>query len=183
MENFLIFCGANKGNHPKYAALATEIGKQLAKSGKTILYGGGSVGLMGVLADAALSENGKVIGVITEQLDKMEVGHHGITEMILVPDMQIRKVRMLEMCDVSIAIPGGYGTLDEIFEALTLSQLDVIRKPVGILNFENFFTPLLQQIDLMVEAGFIHPSNKSLFVVADDFDSLLDKLASWTFNP
>jgi len=182
MNNILIFCGANIGNHPKYEQLANSIGKQLAKAGKSILYGGGSVGLMGVIADAALSENGKVIGVITEQLDKMEVGHRGISEMILVPDMQIRKVKMLEMADVSIAIPGGYGTLDEIFEALTLSQLNVIRKPVGILNFENFFTPLLHQINLMVEEGFIHPSNKKLFVFDSDFNQLLSKLEEWKFE-
>ena len=180
MKNILVFCGANKGAHKKYAELTTQVGLYLAQQGKTIIYGGGSVGLMGVLADAALSENGAVIGIITEQLEKMEVGHKGLTEMITVEDMQTRKVRMLEMTDASIALPGGYGTLDEIFEALTLSQLHVFPKAVGLLNFEGFFTPLVEQLDLMTREGFISSANRDLFIVEDSIEVLMDKLSHWT---
>ncbi len=176
MKKILVFCGANKGNSPDFEILTKEVGQFLALENYTILYGGGSVGLMGVLADEALSYNGKVVGIITDQLMKMEVGHEGISEMIIVDTMQDRKLKMLEMADASLILPGGYGTLDELFEALTLSQLNVFRKPIGILNYNGFYDSLLDVIDKMVETGFVHHKNKDLFVVSDSIPELLLKM-------
>ena len=176
MQFISVFCGSSKGHHPIYATVAANLGKLLAEENITLVYGGGNVGLMGILADAMLEKEGKVIGVIPEFLDKWEVGHHGITELIILDNMHQRKEKMYEMSDGYIIMPGGFGTMDEFFEILTWKQLHLHTSPIGILNINGYYDILLQQVDKMVKEGFVRAENLELMVVDADPTVLLEKM-------
>jgi uncharacterized protein (TIGR00730 family) len=153
--NICVFCGSSKGTIPVYTDAAKSLGKLLAAKNITLVYGGGNVGLMGVTADAVMEHGGKVIGIIPEFLVKREVGHRGITQLEVVHSMHERKKRMADLADGFIAMPGGWGTLEELAEILTWRQLALIDQPVGILNTAGFFDPLLQQMHKMTDEGFL----------------------------
>ena len=152
------------------------MGAAVAKHGLDLVYGGGNVGLMGVVADAALAEGGKVIGVIPQALVEKELAHRGLTELRIVQSMHERKALMAELANAFIALPGGYGTLEEFCEILTWSQLGLHRKPCGLLNVVGFYDPLLAQIDLAVKARFIRPEHRGLFLVEQEPEQLLRSL-------
>lgn len=179
MKSILVFCGSNKGNHPAYEKAAYELGKTLAQRGLRLIYGAGNVGLMGVLADAALEYNGEVTGVIPYFLRDREVCHLGLTELIIVQSMAERKLAMAERADAVITLPGGYGTLDELFEMLTLVQLSQANHPIGILNINGFFDPLIAQIDRMNEDKFLKDIHRNALLSADNIEDLLTKMEKY----
>jgi len=179
MNSIQVFCGSSSGKNPVYATIAQDLGYLLAEKGIDLVYGAGNVGLMGVLADAALEKNGTVIGVIPHFLMDKEVGHTGISELILVDSMHIRKVRMYERSEGTIVLPGGFGTLDELFEMLTLVQLGQQQHPIGILNAFGFFDPLLAQLDQMVKEQFLKPFHRAILLDAPDAESLISKMENY----
>lgn len=174
--NVCVFCGSSTGADSVYADTARETGKRIAEAGHSLIYGGGNIGLMGILADSVLSAGGKVIGVIPDFLLNREVGHRGLTELVVVQSMHERKKRMADLADVFIALPGGWGTLDELAEILTWRQLGLIDQPVGLLNVDSFFTPLVDQMKTMSAKGFLHPSNLQFLVVENSPSKLLTTL-------
>lgn len=173
LESLCLFCGSNRGGRPEYAEAARQLGAALAEQGLTLVYGAGKIGLMGVAADAALAAGGRVVGVIPEFLQAKEVAHHGLDEIHITQTMHERKAMMAERADGFIALPGGLGTFDELFEILTWGQLSVHSKPVGLLNVAGFFDPLLAMVRHAMQEGFMREENLSLFVVADNIDGLL----------
>ncbi len=174
--NVCVFCGSSTGTNPVYAAAAKELGVCIAQSKSTLIYGGGNVGLMGILADEAMAHGGKVIGVIPEFLMKMEVGHTGIHQLEMVNSMHERKKRMADLSDVFIAMPGGWGTLDELAEILSWKQLKLTDQPVGILNINSFFDTLLAQMTKMSDDGFLRTQNLHSIKIAEDPKKLLTLL-------
>lgn len=174
--NVCVFCGSSTGKDAIFADIATETGELLARSGHSIVYGGGNIGLMGVIADSALSHGGKVIGVIPDFLMQREVGHRGLTQLVIVNSMHERKKKMADLADVFIALPGGWGTLDELAEILTWRQLGLINQPVGLLNIDSFFTPLVEQMKIMSEKGFLHSTNLNFLTVENSVSKLLTAL-------
>lgn len=174
--NVCVFCGSSTGTDDVYAVTAREIGILLAESGHSLVYGGGNIGIMGILADSVLSRGGKVIGVIPDFLMNREVGHKGLTELIIVQSMHDRKKRMADLADVFIALPGGWGTLDELAEILTWRQLGLIDQPVGLLNVESFFSPLVEQMQVMSTKGFLNATNLQFLVVENSPAKLLTTL-------
>lgn len=174
--NVCVFCGSSTGTDPVFATHARETGRLLSRGGHTLVYGGGNIGLMGLLADEVLTSGGKAIGVIPDFLIQREVGHTGLTEQIVVQSMHERKQRMADLADVFVALPGGWGTLDELAEILTWRQLGIIDQPIGLLNVESFFTPLLEQMKRMTEKGFLHGANLSFLVVENSPSKLLTTL-------
>lgn len=183
MKSVLVFCGSSTGNLPMYAEAAQQLGEILAQRQLTTVYGAGNVGLMGILADAALDAGGKVVGVIPHFLKEREVCHEGLTDLYLVDSMDTRKKKMAELSDAVITLPGGYGTLDELFEMATLVQLRQDDQAIGILNVNHYFDPLLQQIDRMIHDGFVRESHRDLILVDDDPHRLLDRLAAHQPQP
>lgn len=173
MHSVGVFCGSSHGHDPAFIEAARELGALIARRGLRLVYGGGKVGLMGELADAALAAGGVVVGVIPQMLLDREVGHEGLTELEVVASMSQRKERMAELGDVFIALPGGIGTLDELFEVWTLSQLEQHNKPCALLNINGFFDPLVAFLDRAVEAGFLRPRHRALLTVAHDPLTLL----------
>lgn len=159
--NICVFCGSSSGKNPIYAHAAKELGYLIAKSNHTLIYGGGNIGLMGIVADAVLEASGKVIGIIPKFLMDREVGHTGLTSLEIVSSMHERKKRMADLSDAFIAIPGGWGTLEEIAEILTWKQLGLVAQPVAVLNINRFFDPLLTQMRFMVDEGFLREENFS----------------------
>ena len=153
--NVCVFCGSSTGNKPFFSEVAQELGSFIGANHHTLIYGGGNIGLMGLLADSVMANRGQVIGVIPDFLFKREVAHLGITQLIKVGSMHERKQKMADLADVFIAMAGGWGTLDELAEILTWQQLNLIDKPIGILNSGNFFTPLLQMMNGMVANDFL----------------------------
>ena len=182
MQSVAVFCGANKGSQPWYAEAAAALGKELAKRNIRVLFGGGSVGLMGVLADAVLAAGGPITGVITDQLNELELGHPGLKDMIVVESMAERRTLLIKGTDGVITMPGGYGSMDEHFEALTLAQLHQYRKPVGLLNVKGYYDPMLQMLDTMVENGFLKAQNRQLCIDALTIPELLDKMVAYEYN-
>ncbi len=178
MRRLCVFCGSSKGRDPRHAEEARALGKLAARRGIGLVYGGGHVGLMGVLADAAMAAGGEVVGVIPEKLKELELGHGGITSLEVVSSMHARKARMAELSDAFAALPGGFGTLDELCEVLTWSQLGYHAKPVGLLNTGGFFGPLLKLLDHQVAEGFLAPRHRSLLLVESRPEALLDRLAA-----
>jgi uncharacterized protein (TIGR00730 family) len=176
MPSICVFCGSSSGADERYIAAARKLATKMASSGYTLVFGGGKVGLMGVVADEMLRQSGKVIGVIPQFLYKREVGHDGVTQLEIVQSMHERKKRMAELSDAFIAMPGGWGTLEELAEILTWKQLGLITQPVGILNVNSFFDPLLNQFQNMVDQGFLASTNRDLLIVADDPATLVDWL-------
>ncbi len=181
IKRIVVYCGANVGNNPEYEKAAETVGRTLAEQGIGLVYGGGGVGLMGVVADAALAAGGEVIGVIPEALKVLEVGHKNLTAMHVVPDMHSRKAMMLGLADAVIAMPGGFGTMDELFEALTWSQLDYHRKLCGLLNVAGYYDHLIAWINHSVEVGMVKAVNKDLIVSGDNVDELLRGLRKREF--
>lgn len=176
LQSVGIFCGSRKGNSPIYEQTAIELGEIIAKKNMQLVYGGGGKGLMQSVADSVLQHNGIVIGVLPHFLDKKELGHDGITEMIMVNSMSERKEKMAELSDAFIALPGGYGTLDELFEMLTYSQLTLHEKPVGILNTNHFYSPLIEQLERMQKNGFLHENHLQMLVVDSEPMALMNKM-------
>jgi uncharacterized protein (TIGR00730 family) len=176
LKRVVVYCGANVGTNPAYKEAAEALGRTLATRGIGLVYGGGGVGLMGVLADATLAAGGEVIGVIPEALKALEVGHAGLTQMHVVPDMHSRKAMMLGLADAAIALPGGFGTMDEMFEALTWSQLDYHRKLCGMLNVAGFYDHLLAWMRHSIEVGLVKAANMQLIVDSTDIDAMLDEM-------
>ena len=178
MKRVCVFCGSSVGNDSRYIETAEAMGRLLAGRGIGLVYGGGNVGLMGVIADAVLAAGGEVIGVIPQALADREVAHGGVTDLRVVDSMHTRKAMMAELSDAFIAMPGGVGTFEEFFEAVTWTQLGVHRKPCGLLNVAGFYTPLAAFIDHAVSEGFIKPAHRAIVVVDDDPERLLNTLAS-----
>lgn len=176
MKNLLLFCGSSKGNDPAIVDMANALGKYLAENKFRLIYGGGNVGLMGIIANSVMQNGGEVIGIIPEFLMVREVGHVDVTEFHVVKSMHERKALMCDKADLILAIPGGFGTFDELFEMLTWLQLGLHTKPIGLLNFDGFFDLLLKQLDVMVEKGFLRPSNRELIIVDDQYESLITTL-------
>lgn len=174
-----VFCGSSSGNDPQFLTATQALGKHLAQNGIDIVYGGGNVGLMGAVADAALSEGGRVYGVIPEHLKQKEIAHEGLTELRVVADMHERKVAMAAMADAFVALPGGAGTLEEIFEAWTWAQLGHHAKPCAFYNVKGFYQPLLEMVRHMADNGFLKPVHASMLVTADTPDTLLAGIAGY----
>lgn len=179
MKKIAVFCGSSLGFDPIYKNTAIELGNAFVKRGITLVYGGGKIGMMGVLAETILSQGGKVIGVIPKLLEKKEVVNRDVTELIVTKTMSERKVVMSQHCDGYISLAGGFGTLDELFEGITLSQLQIEQKPNGILNTNGYFDHLLLQTDRMITEGFVKPANKELLIVSDTVEDLLSKMETY----
>ncbi|MBP7951054.1 MAG: TIGR00730 family Rossman fold protein [Verrucomicrobiales bacterium] len=179
MNALAVYCGSSAGSGTTYVSLAREVGREMARRGITLVYGGGSVGLMGAVADAALAGGGKVIGVIPHFLNTRELAHSACTELIVVNSMHERKAVMASLCEGFVALPGGFGTLDEIFEALTWSQLGLHPWPCGLLDTDGYFAPLVQCLDGMVHRGFLRPEDRGRLLHAQAFSELLENMAAW----
>ncbi len=177
MKRVCIYCGSSLGNQPIYREMAGAMGALLARRGIGLVYGGGNVGLMGVVADAALAGGGEVIGVIPRALAEREIAHDGVRDLRVVDSMHTRKAMMADLSDAFIAMPGGVGTFEEFFEAVTWTQLGVHRKPCGLLNVGGFYAPLAAFIDQAVSEGFIKPIHRAMIVVDDNPERLLNSLA------
>jgi uncharacterized protein (TIGR00730 family) len=165
--NICAFCGSGTGTNPVYAEATREFAKLLIKNNYGLVYGGGNVGLMGILADEMLANSGKVIGVIPDFLVQREVAHRGLSELMVVSSMHERKQRMADLADCFVALPGGMGTLDELAEILTWKQLGLIKNPVGLLNTHRYFDPLISQLQKMVEEGFLKRENLETIKISD----------------
>jgi hypothetical protein len=176
VKRICVFCGSNHGINSLYRHAAEELGQLLAERGHGLVYGGGGVGLMGVVADAVLAGGGEVIGVIPEVLATKELAHPNVTAMHVVPGMHARKARMVELADAFVAMPGGYGTFDELFEVITWAQLGIHHKPIGLLNVAGYFDVLVGFIDHAVAEGFIKPVHRQLIVTAEQPTALLEAL-------
>lgn len=188
MKSLCIFCGSNAGNDPRYRTEAERAGRLLAARGVTLIYGGGNIGLMGAAADACLAAGGEVIGVIPEALMGKEVAgravdHQALTRLEVVDSMHTRKARMAELSDGFIALPGGFGTFEELCEILTWSQLGFHQKPVGLLNVNGFYDPLLALFERAVSEGFLREQNRAMALHADDIEDLLAQMAAYRAEP
>jgi uncharacterized protein (TIGR00730 family) len=176
VRRICVFCGSSVGSDPRYRDAAAEVGRRLASDGVGVVFGGGSIGLMGVLADAALAAGGEVVGVIPHALAARELAHRAVPDMRVVPSMHARKALMAELSDAFIALPGGLGTLEELLEIATWGQLGIHHKPVGVLNVAGYYAPLITLLDHAVKEGFVSEENRRLFVVEDSPPALLEKL-------
>lgn len=179
IRSLCVFCGSNSGNDPIYANVAREFGALLAKENVTLIYGGGHVGLMGIAADAALAGGGKAVGVIPRMLWDREVGHRNLTKLHIVETMHERKAMMALLSDAFVALPGGLGTLEEIFEVWTWAQLGIHRKPLGFLDALGFYAPLLSFLDRSVDAGFVRAQHRAMAIVDNDPAALLRRLSKY----
>ena len=176
MRSICIFCGSSPGNHPDYLQVARQTGRLIAERGLTLVYGGGRAGLRGALADSALAAGGRVIGVIPQMLLDREVGHSGLTEQHVVRTLSERKVMMGDLSDAFLSLPGGIGTLDELFEAWSWTQLELQRKPCGLLNYHGYYDHLIQFLDHVVAEGFQRPRHRAALLVNTEIGALLDEL-------
>jgi uncharacterized protein (TIGR00730 family) len=174
-----VFCGSSMGRQSLYAMQAAMLAEHLLAEKITLVYGGANVGLMRVLADTMLAGGGKVIGVMPKSQVEREVAHDGLTEMHIVEGMQERKALMADLSDAFLALPGAYGTLDELFEVLTWNQLGIIHKPIGLLNLDGFYDPLLKMLDHAVEEKFLRPEHRNMLLSGDDFKHLLKSLETY----
>jgi len=173
-----VFCGSRDGNTPLYAQAAAALGRRIGERGLGLVYGGARVGLMGTLADAALAAGAPVLGVLPRTLSSVEVAHAGLTELVLVDGLHARKARMTAESDAFVALPGGFGTLDELFEALTWAQLGLHTRPLGLLNVDGFWDPLVSTIERQVAQGFVTASDRERLTVEAAPDALLDALGA-----
>ena len=174
-----VYCGSRSGSHPEYVELARALGTELARRGITLVYGGGNIGLMGALADAVIAAGGKAIGVIPRQLVEREVAHKGLSELQVVDTMHQRKTRMYELSDGFIAMPGGFGTMDEMFEMLTWAQLGLHRYPCAFLDVRSYYTPLSQMMDQMVNEGFVPAEQRANVWFGRTLPDLFDWMADY----
>jgi len=180
MKRITVFCGSSFGTDDKYKQQATLLGQTLAQQNIELVYGGAIVGLMGAVANGALNNGGKVIGVLPNFLRTKEIAHEQLTELILVDSMHERKTKMNELSDGVIALPGGFGTLEEFFEMLTWAQLGLHQKPVALLNIDGFYDSLINLVQAMVDKGFLKEVNQQMLLVSDDIDELLDKMKNYS---
>lgn len=179
MKSICVFCGSNPGNDPVYAEGARAMGAEIARRGLVLVYGGGAVGLMGIVANAALDAGGEVHGVIPRALREKEVGHFGLTRLEVVETMHVRKARMAELSDGFIAMPGGIGTFEELFEIWTWGQLGIHAKPLAFLNIAGFYDPLAAFLDGTVEAGFLKPTHRAMTLTDTQPATLLDRMEQY----
>ncbi len=179
MKRLTIFCGSSNGSNQIFVDEAYKLGKKLAENKIELVYGGANVGLMGVIADSVLENNGVAIGVLPNFLKKIEVEYKGLSQLILVDSMHERKAKMNDLSDGVIALPGGFGTLEEFFEMLTWAQLGLHKKPIAIYNIDGFYDDLLQFIKSMVTKGFLKQENYDMLIVSDDVDDLFEKIKNY----
>ena len=180
MKRICVYCGANRGRDPAFAVAARAMGEALARRGIELVTGGGRVGLMGVIADATLEAGGRVTGVIPQALMNKELGHAGLTDLIVTASMHERKAKMAELSDGFVAMPGGLGTYEELFEIWTWAQLGWHHKPCGLLNAAGFYDKLVAFLDGASDAQFLKPEHRAMLVVDADPDRLLDRFAAYT---
>jgi hypothetical protein len=179
MNSLCIYCGSSVGNSPAYEAAAKSLAQSLINEHIDLVYGGGNVGLMGIIADEMLNLGGKVIGIIPKALVDYEVGHQNLTHLYIVKDMHERKAKMAELSNGFIAMPGGIGTLEELFEALTWSQLGFHDKPIGLLNVNGFYDGLIRFVQHLVKQGFLKPEHASLLMYEDEAPALMERFKSF----
>jgi uncharacterized protein (TIGR00730 family) len=177
MRNLCVFCGSRTGAAPVYAEQAMELGAEIARRGHGLVFGAGNIGLMGVIADAVRAHGGNTIGVIPKALVERELAHQKLTDLRIVESMHDRKALMAGLSDAFIAMPGGFGTLDELFEILTWAQLRIHGKPIGMLNIAGFFDPLLAWIERAIAEDFVKPKYRNLLIVEKDVERLLNRIA------
>ena len=180
MQAVCVFCGSSVGSRPIYSEASRRLGTVVAERGLRLVYGGGKVGLMGLLADAALAAGGKVTGVIPKALLEKEIGHEGLSNLWVVGSMHERKMLMAELSDGFVALRGGYGTLEEFLEVLSWAQLSIHEKPCALLDVDGFFGPLSSLLDLAVKEGFVHPAHRSLVLTNEHPNTLLDEMECHT---
>jgi uncharacterized protein (TIGR00730 family) len=173
MKRICVYCGSSFGGHPMYVEAAKAMGEAIAKRGDELVYGGGKVGLMGTVADAALAAGGSVIGIMPQFLVDKEIAHQNLTELRVVDTMHNRKEMLLRISDALVTLPGGWGTYDELAEAVTWAQLGLHSKPIGILNVNGFFNPLIAQMDHAIAEGFVRAAHRDLLIIDDDIPNLL----------
>lgn len=179
MRRVCVYCGSSSGNDPRYSEATVALAVALVGAGCGLVYGGASVGLMGLLADAALGAGGEVIGVIPDDLVRKEIAHEGLTRLHVVDTMTERKTLMADLADAFVALPGGFGTLDELFEVLTWSQLGVHAKPSGLLDVAGYWSGLTGFLDHAVDEGFLRPQHRAMLLVDEEPARLLERLAAW----
>lgn len=179
MRSLCVFCGSSPGVRPEYRAAAVSLGEAMARRRITLVYGGAGVGLMGAVADAALAAGGEVIGVLPRRLATREIAHAGLTRLELVDTMHERKARMAGLADGFVALPGGIGTLEELFETWTWAQLGLHRKPCALLDVAGYYAPLIRFLDASVEQGFVRPAHRGMLVVAPEVDALFEAFAAY----
>ncbi len=179
MKKIAVFCGASQGFNSIYMDIARELGVYFAENNIGLVYGGGKMGLMGAIADAVHENKGHTIGVIPEMLKHEEIVHEKVSKLIVTETMSDRKIEISKYADGYIALSGGFGTLDEIFEALTMGQLGIEKKPIGFLNTNGFYNPLLEQLDLMVREGFLHQKTRDMALVSDTIEELIEKMKAY----
>ncbi|MDX9672517.1 MULTISPECIES: TIGR00730 family Rossman fold protein [unclassified Pseudomonas] len=179
LKSVCVFCGANAGTDPAYTEAAKALGRALAERHLTLVYGGGAVGLMGLVADAALAAGGEVIGIIPQSLMDKEIGHKSLTRLEVVDGMHARKARMAELSDAFVALPGGLGTLEELFEVWTWGQLGYHGKPLGLLEVNGFYSKLTAFLDHIVGEGFVRAPHRDMLQVSESPQTLLDALDQW----
>lgn len=178
ITSLCVYCGARPGDRPEYSQAARDFGKLLAERQIRLVYGGGNVGLMGIVADAALAAGGQVVGVIPTALASKELAHQGLSELIEVASMHERKLRMATLADSFVALPGGIGTLEELFEVYTWQQLGFHGKPIGLLDVAGYYRPLLDFLDQMSERQFLRPEHRQLLLAASDPTELLERICA-----
>ncbi len=176
MKSICVFCASSMGKNPIYAEMAYELGKTLSENQIELIYGGAQVGLMGKVAEGVLSQNGKVTGIIPEFLKTKEIAHNSLSELITVKTMHERKAKLHEMSDAFIALPGGFGTMEELFEILTWAQLSLHKKPIGILNIKGYYDPLIQLVEKMIEEGLLKSEYKGMLLISDSIEDLLSQM-------
>jgi len=182
MESVCVFCGSSSGFHPIYKKTAYELGQRIAEEKITLIYGGGSVGLMGVLADAVMEHGGVAIGIIPQFLYDKEVGHDGLTKLIIVESMHERKQKMAELAQGFIAMPGGIGTMEELFEIFTWSQLALIKKPVALYNINGFYDDIAHFLDKMVHEGFLKIETVNSLINSHNIHELMAKMMAFNYH-
>ncbi|GBF49889.1 hypothetical protein LPTSP4_14090 [Leptospira ryugenii] len=180
MKRICVFCGSSSGDQSLYRETAFRLGEAIGERGFSLVYGGANVGLMGAVAEGTLSKGGQVIGVLPNFLQKKEIAHTSLTELLLVESMHERKSKMNELSDGVIALPGGFGTMEELFEVLTWSQLGLLEKPIALLNLNGFYEPLLLLLDQMVKSGFLKQENKEMLLVANSISHVLDQMLAYS---
>lgn len=172
--NICVYCGSSNGNNKGILEQSQKFGRLLAERGHNLIYGGSSLGIMGIIADSVMLHQGEVIGVIPENLFRKEVAHQGITRLITVKDMHQRKSHMAELADAFVAFPGGFGTMEELFEIITWNQIGILNKPVTIMNLDGFYDPLIDMINRSVETGFIKQKNSQIVQIAETLEQCLE---------
>lgn len=183
IQSICVYCGSADGIHQDYYQAAASLGKELAQSGIRLIYGGGKTGLMGAVANGSLQAGGEVVGIVPVQLNSAKLIHAGLTRLEVVDTIHLRKARMSDLADAFIALPGGYGTFDELFETLTWAQIGLHRKPIGLLNTRQYFNPLLNMVKNALDEGFIYAEHRILLTYSEQPGQLLSSLQSFQAPP